>query len=176
MYKVLLDLSQVSLILLYKYNLLIMTIIVRKTHEKDGKRIYIRIGESPPAVKDGKIKDGAFFIVVGDDEGEKKIRLTDQEALDIAQRILTIYQLHIRIYRKLDKKTYQEYKHRMESQTIDERLENEIIRYLIKSGGEATVEEIRDLLSVKHADYLHTMERNGLVIIDGNKVILNMKK
>ncbi|QIW24071.1 hypothetical protein EWF20_07890 [Sulfolobus sp. S-194] len=153
-----------------------MTIIVRKTHEKDGKRIYIRIGESPPAVKDGKIKDGAFFIIVGDDEGEKKIRLTDQEALDVAQRILTIYEMHVKMYRKLDKKTYQEYKHRVESLRNDERLENDIIRYLIKSGGEATVEEIRDLLGVKHADYLHIMEKNGLVIIDGNKVILNMKK
>jgi len=153
-----------------------MPIIVRKTHEKDGKKIYIRIGESPPAVKEGKIKEGAFFIIVGDDEGEKKIRLTDQEALDIAYRIITIYQMHIRVYRKLDKMVYQEYKHRMENIKKEEEkeLENDIIKFLIRSGGEATIEEIRDLLGVKHADYLHVMERNGLVILKGNKVSINM--
>ncbi|BCU70145.1 hypothetical protein [Stygiolobus caldivivus] len=151
-----------------------MTIIVRKTHEKDGKRIYIRVGESPPAVKEGKIKDGAFFIIVGDDDGEKQIRLTDQEALDIAQRIMAVYHLHVKIYRKLDKKTYQEYKERMRVPESDEKLENDIIRFLIRSGGEATVKDIRDSLGVKHADYLHTMEKYGLVIVDGDKVILNM--
>lgn len=153
-----------------------MPVIVRKTHDKDGKRIYIRVGESPPAVKEGKIKDGAFFIIVGDEEGEKKIRLTDQEALDIAYRIITVYHMHIRMYRKLDKKVYQEYKHRMEVEDEEKDLESDIIRFIIKAGGETTVEKIRDALSPRHADYLHVMEKNGLVVVKGDKVFLNLNK
>ncbi|WP_338604501.1 hypothetical protein V6M85_06570 [Sulfolobus tengchongensis] len=151
-----------------------MPVIVRKTHEKDGKRIYIRIGESPPAIKEGKVKDGAFFVIVGDDDGEKKIRLTDQEALDIAHRIITIYQMHIKMYRKLDRQVYQEYKHRLETTGETKDLESDIIKFIIRAGGETTIENVRDLLSPKHADYLHVMERNGLIVIKGNKVSLNL--
>jgi hypothetical protein len=159
-----------------------MTIIVRKTHKKDGKRIWIRVGESPPIIKDGKIKDGAFFVIVGDDEGEKMIRLTDQEALDIANRIILVYNMHIKKYRELDKILYREYKLRMDSESLDEEeeeedkyLEAEILEFLIKSKGETTIEEIRRNLGVKHADYLNFMEKLGMVKIIENKVKLNLE-
>lgn len=152
-----------------------MPIIARKSHTKDGIKIYIRVGESPPVVKDGKIKEGAFFVIVGDDTGEKSIRLTDQEALDIAYRIITIYQSHVRLYRKLDQKTYEEYK-QTHSGKESNNMELEIVRFLISRGGESTVEEIRTMLGVKYADYLPIMEGDEIVKIVGNKVILNIKK
>ncbi|ARM76790.1 hypothetical protein [Acidianus manzaensis] len=148
-----------------------MPIIGRKSHTKDGQKIYIRIGESPPAIKDGKVQEGAFFIILGDDMGEKSIRLTDQEAIDLANRIITIYQLHVRMYRKLDKKTYEEYK---QSHTANnEKIEHEIVKFLLKSGGQCTIEDIRESLSVKHADYLTHLEKEGVVKIKGNNVFLN---
>ncbi|AOL17484.1 hypothetical protein BFU36_13035 [Sulfolobus sp. A20] len=153
-----------------------MPIIVRKTHNDNGKKIYIRVGESPPIVKDGKIKDGAFFIIVGDSEGEKSIRLTDQEALDIAQRIIIMYHSHVRVYRKLDRKVYEEYKEMKNKDARDLELENEILKFLLKSGGESTVEEVRNMLGIRYADYLNQMEMQGLVEIIGNRVIVKREK
>ncbi|PVU77858.1 hypothetical protein DDW12_05305 [Sulfolobus islandicus] len=150
--------------------------IARKFHVKDGKKIYIRIGESPPIIREGKINEGAFFIVVGDDLGEKRIRLSDQEALDIAYRIITMYQMHIRIYRKLDRQSYQEYKQRMEIRNEGKEVETEIIRFVINAGGETTIDEIKRTLGSKYADYLETLEKKGLIILKENKVLLNISK
>ncbi|MEM0173094.1 MAG: hypothetical protein QXV69_05640 [Sulfolobaceae archaeon] len=151
-----------------------MTIIVRKTHKKGEKRIWIRIGESPPVIKEGKIKDGAFFVIVGDDEGEKKIRLTDQEALDIANRIIIAYRKHIRQYMELDKMAYAEYKQRVkEEEKISEKeIELELLEYLIKNKGEVNIEDLRKDLGVKHADEVFRLERKGIVKIIENKVRL----
>ncbi|BCU66706.1 hypothetical protein HS7_01430 [Sulfolobales archaeon HS-7] len=153
-----------------------MTIIVRKVHSKGGKHVWMRVGESPPIVRDGRIKEGAFFIVIGDDTGDKSIRLSDEEALDIANRIISSYNSHIREYRLLDKKTYAEYKMKMESEDDDteENIGREVLEFLLLHNGKSTIEDIRNQLGTRYADSLSYLERRGLVSIKENVVSIKL--
>ncbi|QGA69070.1 hypothetical protein [Sulfolobus sp. E11-6] len=166
-----------------------MPIIVRKVHKKDdGSTVWIRVGESPPVIKDGNVIDGGFFIRVGDDKSDKIIRLSDQEALDIAYRIIEAYRRHVRIYAKLDELSYEEYKRRKEvikdededeiekieekKNLTPEKIETELIKYLITVGGETTLDKIREDLGEEYAAYLKTMKNKG-IRVEGIKVKLD---
>ncbi|QGR19219.1 hypothetical protein [Stygiolobus azoricus] len=95
-----------------------MAIIVRKIHKKnDGGIVWISIDEVPPIIKDTSVVDGAFFVRISDDKGDKVIRLTDQEALDIAYRIIEAYKRHVNEYPKLNQRAYEEYKKRNPEET-----------------------------------------------------------
>lgn len=167
-----------------------MAIIVRKVHKKDdGSTIWIRVGESPPVIKDGNVIDGGFFIRVGDDKSDKIIRLSDQEALDIAYRIIESYRRHVRIFTKLDELSYEQYKRSKEVIKEDDeeeeirkieekknltpdKIEGELIDYLIAAGGETTLDKIREELGEEYVAYLKTMKNKG-VRIEGIKVRLD---
>ncbi|AAK42027.1 hypothetical protein SULI_13565 [Saccharolobus solfataricus] len=165
-----------------------MPIIVRKVHKKDdGSTVWIRIGESPPVIKEGNVIDGGFFIRIGDDKSDKIIRLSDQEALDIAYRIIEAYRRHVRIYAKLDELSYEQYKRSKELakdedeediEKIEEKknltpdkIEAELINYLITAGGETTLDKVREDLGEEYAAYLKTMKNKG-IIIEGIRVKL----
>ncbi|BBD73154.1 hypothetical protein HS1genome_1543 [Sulfodiicoccus acidiphilus] len=88
-----------------------MGVIVRKIHtKKDGGNVWLRVTEEPPSMKNENPSDGYFFVRVGDDSGDKVIRLSDEEALDVAQRILESYRRHVKIYEKLEDESYRMYK------------------------------------------------------------------
>ncbi|ACP34580.1 conserved hypothetical protein [Sulfolobus islandicus Y.G.57.14] len=167
-----------------------MPIIVRKVHKKaDGSTIWIRVGESPPVIKDGNVIDGGFFIRIGDDKSDKIIRLSDQEALDIAYRIIEAYRRHVRIFTKLDELSYEQYKKSKEVvkdeeedeeeiEKIEEKrnltpdkIEAELIDYLTAAGGETTLDKVREDLGEEYAAYLRTMKNKG-IIIEGTRVKL----
>jgi hypothetical protein len=140
-------------------------------------------------IKDGNVIDGGFFIRIGDDKGDKIIRLSDQEALDIAYRIIETYKRHIRIFAKLDELSYEQYKKSKEVmkdndeddevKRIEEKrnltpdkLEGELMDYIIASGGETTLDKVREELGEDYVAYLKTMKKKG-VKIEGNKVKLD---
>ncbi|AWR98373.1 hypothetical protein [Metallosphaera hakonensis] len=157
-----------------------MAVIVRKIHRReDGSTVWLRVGESPPVIKEGSVIDGGFFIRIGDDSGDKMIRLSDQEALDIAYRIIEAYRRHVRTFARLDELSYEQYKRtRMakDEEEVEElsaeTLEKEVINYLKENGGEATLDELRIALSEEHAAYARGPMRDKKVKIEGTRVKL----
>lgn len=138
-----------------------------------------QVGESPPVIKEGSVIDGGFFIRIGDDSGDKMIRLSDQEALDIAYRIIEAYRRHVRTFARLDELSYEQYKRtRMakDEEEVEElsaeTLEKEVINYLKENGGEATLDELRIALSEEHAAYARGPMRDKKVKIEGTRVKL----
>lgn len=69
------------------------------------------------------------------------IRLSDQEALDIAYRIIETYRRHVRTFAKLDELSYEQYKrtkraeNEEEEELTPELMEREIINFLRDIGG-----------------------------------------
>ncbi|ABP95264.1 MULTISPECIES: hypothetical protein [Metallosphaera] len=156
-----------------------MAIIVRKVHKRDdGTTVWIRVGDSSPIIKDGSVIDGGFFIRIGDDSGDKMIRLSDQEALDIAYRIIETYRRHVRTFAKLDELSYEQYKrtkraeNEEEEELTPELMEREIINFLRDIGGESTLEEIRSALGEEYAAYVRGPMKDKKVKIEGGKVKL----
>ncbi|BCS93457.1 hypothetical protein L3N51_01786 [Metallosphaera sp. J1] len=158
---------------------MIMAIIVRKVHKRDdGTTVWIRVGDSSPIIKDGSVIDGGFFIRIGDDSGDKMIRLSDQEALDIAYRIIEAYRRHVRTFAKLDELSYEQYKRTKRAENEEEEeltpeiMEREIINFLKDLGGESTLEEIRSALGEEYAAYARGPMKDKRVKIEGGKVKL----
>ncbi|WP_238026804.1 MULTISPECIES: hypothetical protein [Metallosphaera] len=156
-----------------------MAIIVRKVHKRDdGTTVWIRVGDSSPIIKDGSVIDGGFFIRIGDDSGDKMIRLSDQEALDIAYRIIEAYRRHVRTFAKLDELSYEQYKRTKRAENEEEEeltpeiMEREIINFLKDLGGESTLEEIRSALGEEYAAYARGPMKDKRVKIEGGKVKL----
>ncbi|BCU71051.1 hypothetical protein [Stygiolobus caldivivus] len=103
-----------------------MAIITKKIHKKnDGGIVWISIDEVPPIIKDTSVVDGGFFIRISDDKGDKVIRLSDQEAIDIAHRIIEAYKRHINEYPRLSQKAYEEYKRKNQNPSESEDIDNE---------------------------------------------------
>jgi len=93
-----------------------MGVIIRKIHtKKDGKSVWLRVSEEPPTIKNKNPVDGYFFLRIGDETGDKVIRLSDEEALDLAQRILESYRKHVRLYERLEDESYKMYKMKSEN-------------------------------------------------------------
>ncbi|EHP69734.1 MAG: hypothetical protein RXS23_08335 [Metallosphaera yellowstonensis] len=157
-----------------------MAVIVRKVHKRDdGTTVWIRVGDSPPVIKEGSVIDGGFFIRIGDDSGDKMIRLSDQEALDIAYRIIEAYRRHVRIFAKLDELSYEQYKRIKQVESEDEteellpeKLEQEVINFLKENGGESTLEEIRSVLGEEYAAYARGPMKDKKVRVEGTRVKL----
>ncbi|BCU67193.1 hypothetical protein HS7_06300 [Sulfolobales archaeon HS-7] len=97
--------------------------------DKDGNLTSLKIDDiEPMAGEKGFAQEGGFFVTVKGKEGRAVIKISDKEAIDMANRIIEAYREHVKNFIELSKRRQpltQERRRKDEDEEIMDELDEE---------------------------------------------------